>query len=145
MTARFRQRAVALSNAIIEAETQSALALKTQAIRQSSGGLRTSEQRKLALQVNAGKGLYSRASPMPPTNPAIINAQTGFLSRHWQTYLVTRPDGTSITLTNTAPYAAELFAGSFHAIARPILQKVYSIEAPARLDRLNKAKRLALK
>jgi hypothetical protein len=145
MTGRFKQTAVALSNAVIRAEQQSALALKTQAIKQSSGGMKTAEQQKLARQVNAGRGLYSKASPMPPMDPAILNAQTGFLSRHWQTAFVTTPDGTSITLYNTAVYAKYLALGTAKMIARPIIQRVYEIEAPARIARLKLAQEQALK
>ena len=144
LTARWRQRAAELSNAVIKAENQSAFAMKQQAIRLSHGPMKTADLAKLAREVNRGYGLYGTRSPMPPMDPAVVNLQSGRLSRSWQTRLVLKPDGTSVTLWNTTPYAKYLL-GTRKMIPRPILQKVIELERAARLHRLAKANSRALK
>lgn len=143
--ARFTQRAAALTTAVRQAEEESAMALKRQAIRLSSGPLKTDTLNRLARQVNSGKGLYSTASPSPPLDPAILNRQTGYLSRHWQTIVTWNGDGTTITLFNNAPYAKFLLYGTKLMIARPILQRAHEIGRAIRMDRLKRVMGVTLK
>lgn len=118
--------------------------MKLQAIRLSHGELKTKQLRRLAKQVNRGRGLYSQASPVPPMNPGILNLQTGRLARSWQTRLTFQADGTQVTLFNTARYA-KFMLGTVKMIARPILEEVIHLEKDARLRRLWMAKTGALK
>jgi len=141
LTLRSRQRIGRLTRNIFRAERANADAYKRRAIQLSSGRYTTAWLRQQARL--RGFGLYSVASPAPPDSPFIINVQSGSLRNHWQTRLVTTPDGTSITLFNTDP-TAKFLTGTPTTILRPILQAVSAFERGPRLNRLAAAKTAAL-
>lgn len=146
-TVRWAQREQALSRFLLRAERESAESMRQTAITLSSGPFSTQWQRQQARLLNKGKGLYSRASPMPPAPDYIINAQSaGFdaLRNHWQTRIVTTPDGTSITLWNSSGHAKYML-GTPTMIPRPILEEVIRRERDGRFKRLAQAKRASMK
>jgi len=136
-------RGTALYATALREEQKTAQIWKLQAIRLSHGPLKTKKLQSLAWEVNQGRGLYSTAQPAPPMNPAIINLQTGRLSRSWQTRTTAHKDGPRTTLWNTAPYAYKML-GTARMIPRPILQEVFRLEQQPRLRRLAEAKTRAL-
>ena len=148
-TVRWGQRTAALNRNTLRAERENAESMRQTAIKLSSGPYSTQWQRQQARSVNKGRGLYSKASPMPPGPDYVINAQgSGFdsMRNHWQTRIVIREDGTSITLWNSSGHAKYLLGGEESSmIPRPLLQEVARLEAPGRLKRLAQAKAASLK
>jgi hypothetical protein len=147
-TLRWRQRELQLTRSLLRAEGANAEALKKRAIILSSGPFTTLMQKAMARAMNKGLGLYSRASPLPPADPSIINAQASgwdALRNHWQTRVVIKPDGTSVTLWNSSGHAKYFQAGTRLMMVRPILPAVVAAEAGARLQRMARAKSAALK
>jgi hypothetical protein len=141
LSIRFRQRAVALTHAVLAAEHANAQAAYRQAQRLSSGSVPSSYLRRAARQ--RGAGLYSRRSPAPPGPPEVINAQTTRLKRSWRYYVAWKGDGSQVTLWNTAPYARAM-RGTSRMMSRPILEKVAALERMPRLERLHRAQIAAM-
>ena len=141
LSARFRQRAAALTHAVLAAEHANAQAAYRQAQRLSSGSVPSASLRAAGRARKAG--LYSRRSPAPPNDPAIINAQTSRLKRSWRYYVAWKRDGTLITLWNTAPYAKSM-RGTARMMSRPILERVMQRERMPRLERLRRARNAAM-
>jgi len=141
LSVRFRQRAVALTHAVLAAEHANAQAAYRQAQRLSSGSVPSSYLRQAARA--RGAGLYSRRSPAPPGDPAIINAQTSRLKRSWRYYVAWKSDGSQVTLWNTAPYAKAM-RGTARMMSRPILERVMQLERMPRLERLRRARNAAM-
>jgi hypothetical protein len=132
-----RRRAQALDREVREAERDALqYAVKT-AEKLSSGPLTTAALRAM--------GHPYRIGGSPPQNPAIINVQTGLFRSSWQ---VNGPHdargGLVSKLTNTAPYAGFLFAGTARMIMRPILQAIQGRVSDFRYRKLQEATRKAL-
>jgi hypothetical protein len=67
---------------------------------------------------------YSRWRPRPPMDPAVINLQSGNLSRRWGVRAVTRSGNRMrAELRNTAPYWNSL-RGKEAQISRPIWKRI---------------------
>jgi hypothetical protein len=134
-----RRRAQALDREVREAEKDAlSYAVKT-AEKLSSGPLTTAALRAM--------GHPYRIGGSPPANPAIINVQkaSGGFRDSWQTE-GPRKQGAGLVskLTNTAPYARFLFAGTSRMIMRPILDSIRSRTSQYRYRKLQDATRKAL-
>jgi hypothetical protein len=142
LSARWRQRQVALTGAVLAAEHQNAQESLKTAQRLSSGSVPAAYLQRAARARKAG--LYSLANPAPPLPASILNAQTTRLKRSWRTYVAWKGDGSVLTLWNTAPYGRFLGSGTRKMIARPIMERIAEEQRIPRLMRIRRAELAAM-
>lgn len=144
LAARFRTRAQEFLQGVDTVDRQSAERLKRRAIQLSSGGYSTAQLQQMARVLNGGKGLYSKASPMPPLDLALLNAQSGLVRASWQSTFVKVSGGNQVTLSNSAPYFNALMQGTATTLARTTLDVLQREESSVRQTRMTQAKRQAM-
>lgn len=130
LTARMRARIENFPAAVRRAEEQSGVAFVKRARTLSQGGF--------ASKILTQMGHPYRIGGSPPHDPAIINMQSGRLASSWQFRVSPQAGEIQLTVFNTAPYA-KFMLGTRMMITRPILQRVYELEQPARIQRLRYA------
>lgn len=93
-------------------------------------------------------GLYSRKSPRPPADPALINTQSDQLRSGWQHSQGMRASGDIITALFNQTDSARAIAGSgtgrSRMMHRPVEERIAERLAPVRLNNLTEAIRKAL-
>lgn len=128
---RTRRRIADILPAIRRSEQESGQRMKDRCKYLSIGFLSSAELKQLGHP-------YARRRPNPPSDPGIINRQTGLFYNSWHYTVQLLASSTRLTIFNDAPYAAYML-GTRLMIPRPILEKMFKTEGPLRFARLQAA------
>lgn len=85
---------------------------------------------------------YATRAPRPPVKPHILNRQNGLLYQSWKVNVRNYPDGATVSVVNTAPYAVYMTAaGTTKMIGRPVLDEALRRTQEERTRNLRNARR----
>lgn len=126
---------------IRDAEMETAIHGRAIALSLTSGPFKTAYLRKFR------PGLYSKAAPRPPADPALINIQSGLLNRSWQLSQETIGPHIVTSIFNESEHARFIAASGgpgSKMMKRPIEERIAERLAPVRIRNLSEAIRKAL-
>ncbi len=85
---------------------------------------------------------YATRDPRPPVRPHILNRQSGALHERWKVNVRNYPDGVTVSVVNTAPYAKYMTEdGTTKMIGRPVLEEALRRTQAQRSRNLRNARR----
>ena len=85
---------------------------------------------------------YAKRDPRPPVRAHILNKQAGLLYSSWKVNVRRYPDGATVSVVNTAPYAKYMTAeGTTKMIGRPIFDEALKRTQEQRQRNLHNARR----